>query len=61
MGPRLEEDGRIFLMGTRLDGRPVLRACIINHRTQRADIDFMIRVLREVGGAAEAELFRPKG
>ncbi len=53
MVPAIERDGRIFLTGTILDGRQVLRACIINHRTQQSDIDFMVRVLREVGQSVE--------
>ncbi|MFT4603953.1 MAG: aromatic-L-amino-acid decarboxylase, partial [Rhodothermales bacterium] len=53
MVPALERDGRIFLTGTILDGRQVLRACIINHRKQRSDIDFMVGVLREVGRSVE--------
>ena len=53
MVPALEQDGRIFLTGTKLDGRQVLRACIINHRKQRSDIDAMVSVLREVGQSVE--------
>jgi glutamate/tyrosine decarboxylase-like PLP-dependent enzyme len=44
----LERDGRVFITGTRLHGRPVLRACIINHRFSRPDIDYLIAVIREV-------------
>lgn len=44
----LEKDGRVFITGTRLHGRPVLRACVINHRCARADIDYLLRVIREV-------------
>jgi glutamate/tyrosine decarboxylase-like PLP-dependent enzyme len=53
MVPAIERDGRIFLTGTILDGRQVLRACIINHRTKTSDIDFMVQVLREVGRSVE--------
>ncbi len=44
----LEKDGRVFITGTRLHGRPVLRACIINHRFARSDIDYLLEVIREV-------------
>ena len=44
----LETDGRVFITGTRLLGRPVLRACIINHRFRRSDIDYLLAVIRDV-------------
>ena len=47
--PALEADGRVFITGTRLFGRPVIRACTINHRTQRRDMDYLLVVIREVG------------
>ncbi|MFT4561188.1 MAG: aromatic-L-amino-acid decarboxylase [Gammaproteobacteria bacterium] len=45
----LERDGRVFITGTVLQGKQVIRACIINHRFRRADIDYLIEVVREVG------------
>ena len=48
----LEKDGRVFITGTRLHGRPVLRACIINHRFARADIDYLLEVIRDVAQRA---------
>jgi aromatic-L-amino-acid/L-tryptophan decarboxylase len=56
MVPALEQDQRVFLTGTKLAGRPVLRACIINHRKTREDIDFLVDVLTEVGLRVEAEV-----
>ena len=47
--PALEADGRVFITGTRLFGRPVIRACTINHRTQTSDIDYLLAVIRDVG------------
>ena len=46
--PVLERDGRVFITGTRLNGEFVLRACIINHRKQESDIDFLLKVIREL-------------
>lgn len=45
----LERDGRVFITGTKLNGQQVIRACIINHRIQRSDIDHLVEVIREVG------------
>lgn len=47
--PALEADGRIFITGTKLKGKFVLRACIINHRKSEASIDYMLEVIRDVG------------
>ena len=49
----LERDGRIFLMGTKLHGRQVLRACIINHRMQEKDIDYLLGVVTDVAASLE--------
>jgi len=45
----LEKDGRVFLSGTKIHGKRVLRACSINHRLRRQDVDFLLEVIREVG------------
>ncbi len=46
--PALENDGRVFITGTRLNGEFILRACIINHRKTEASIDYLLNVIREV-------------
>jgi len=46
----LEKDGRVFLSGTKIHGKTVLRACSVNHRLRREDADFLLDVIREVGG-----------
>jgi glutamate/tyrosine decarboxylase-like PLP-dependent enzyme len=46
----LENDGRVFLSGTKIHGKRVLRACSVNHRLCREDVDFLLEVIREVGG-----------
>jgi len=44
----LERDGRVFITGTTLNTRQVIRACIINHRTQAEDMDYLFEVIREL-------------
>lgn len=45
----LEKDGRVFLSGTTIHGKRALRACSVNHRLCRADVDFLLDVTRQVG------------
>ncbi len=47
--PALEKDGRVFITGTILNNRPVIRACLINHRLEQKNVNFLIKVIREVG------------
>jgi len=47
--PALEKDGRVFLTGTKLNGKFVLRACLINHRKTKETTDYLLEVIREVG------------
>jgi aromatic-L-amino-acid/L-tryptophan decarboxylase len=44
----LARDGRVFLSGTKIRGKPALRACSVNHRLRRCDVDFLLNVIREV-------------
>jgi len=44
-----QREGHVFLTSTQLDGRLVLRACIVNFRTSEADLDFLLDVLAEAG------------
>ncbi|MEM9990374.1 MAG: pyridoxal-dependent decarboxylase [Bacteroidota bacterium] len=46
--PALEQDGRVFITGTKLNGVFVLRACLINHRKTEATTDYLLTVIREV-------------
>ncbi len=46
--PALEKDGRVFMVGTKLNGAFVLRACLINHRMHRGTVDYLLTVIREV-------------
>jgi aromatic-L-amino-acid/L-tryptophan decarboxylase len=45
----LEKDGRLFLSGTKINGRSALRACSVNHRLRSGHIDFLLEAIREVG------------
>ncbi len=43
----IQEDGRVFVSSTQLNGRVVLRAAIGVYRTHRNEIDLLVEVLRE--------------
>ena len=45
----VQHDGEVFLTGTDLSGRFVLRACIVNFRTTEEDVARLVNVVREVG------------
>lgn len=47
--PALDADGRVFISGTLVDGRECLRACTVNHRTDRRAVEEAAAVVREVG------------
>jgi glutamate/tyrosine decarboxylase-like PLP-dependent enzyme len=49
---RLQLGGAAFITSTELHGRFVLRACIVNYRTTRADVDRMLDAIRTVGQEA---------
>lgn len=44
----VERDGRVFLSGTKVRGKTALRACTVNHRLRRSDVDFLLDVIRDV-------------
>lgn len=46
---KIESDGRVFLTGTKINGKTAMRVCFINHRTQKSDIDLLIDVVLEIG------------
>jgi glutamate/tyrosine decarboxylase-like PLP-dependent enzyme len=45
----VQREGRVFLTSTQLDGKLVLRACIVNFRTTEADLGVLLEVLAEAG------------
>jgi glutamate/tyrosine decarboxylase-like PLP-dependent enzyme len=50
LGAALLADGRVFAGTTVYRGMTALRPAIVNWRTTEADIDLLVRVVREVGG-----------
>lgn len=46
---RLVRDGRFYLATTTLDGRVVLRVCIVNFRTTAEDLDALVDEILQVG------------
>lgn len=52
---RLQEEGRVFLSGTRIDGADWLRCAILSFRTHIEHVDEAIEVLCRLAGALEAE------
>jgi glutamate/tyrosine decarboxylase-like PLP-dependent enzyme len=50
----IEEDGRVFFAGTKIKGHTSLRINLTNHRRTSADIDYLFKVLRELGSKALA-------
>jgi glutamate/tyrosine decarboxylase-like PLP-dependent enzyme len=48
----VQREGQVFLTSTQLDGKLVLRACIVNFRTSEADLDFLLDTLAEAGQRA---------
>jgi glutamate/tyrosine decarboxylase-like PLP-dependent enzyme len=51
---RINAEGEAYLTPTTLDGRRALRACIIHYATTEADVDLLVRRVREAGGALAA-------
>jgi aromatic-L-amino-acid/L-tryptophan decarboxylase len=51
---RLQLGGEAFITSTELAGRFVLRACVVNYRSTRADVDRMLTAVRAIGGAVVA-------
>ena len=52
----LQLDGRVYISNAVLDGRFVLRACIVNHRTEADDVDAVLDVAAELGARIDREL-----
>ncbi|NGP77800.1 aminotransferase class I/II-fold pyridoxal phosphate-dependent enzyme [Balneolaceae bacterium YR4-1] len=50
----VEQDGRVFLTGTKIDGATAMRVCFINHRTERRHIDELVEVVLELGELVSA-------
>jgi glutamate/tyrosine decarboxylase-like PLP-dependent enzyme len=55
-----QQDGRVFFSNAVLRNRFVLRACIVNFRTEADDLDAVLDVAAEIGARLDGEL-RPAG
>jgi aromatic-L-amino-acid decarboxylase len=53
---RLQQSGDAFVTHAIIDGRYVLRACVVNFRTTEADIDALPALVTALGRACDAEL-----
>jgi aromatic-L-amino-acid decarboxylase len=52
----IQLDGRAYCSNAVLDDRFVLRACIVNFRTEADDVDALLDVAAEIGARLDAEL-----
>jgi len=52
---RVQRGGKAYLSNAMLRGKFALRACIINFRTTRADIDLTLEIVRQAAKEIEAE------
>jgi aromatic-L-amino-acid decarboxylase len=53
---RLQEGGEAFVSNAVLDGKYLLRACIVNFRTSAEDIDALPEIIARIGREVDAEL-----
>jgi glutamate/tyrosine decarboxylase-like PLP-dependent enzyme len=51
--------GQAFLTSTSLGGRFVLRACVVNYRSSREDIEFLVDLVRSTGERLAREIPSP--
>ncbi len=55
----VEKDGRVFITGTMIaDNQVALRACCVNHRTEKKHVENLIKVLRELGEKSYCSLIQ---
>jgi glutamate/tyrosine decarboxylase-like PLP-dependent enzyme len=52
----LQLDGRVYISNAVLGERFVLRACVVNFRTEAGDMDAVLEVAEEIGARLDAEL-----
>jgi glutamate/tyrosine decarboxylase-like PLP-dependent enzyme len=57
---RLQRSGEAFVSNAVVDGRYLLRACIVNFHTARADVEAVPEIAARIGRIVDAEL-RPAG
>lgn len=47
----INDSGRFFLSSTRIDGRYILRLCVLSHRTHRAHVDEFLELITRLSAA----------
>jgi glutamate/tyrosine decarboxylase-like PLP-dependent enzyme len=52
----IQRDGRVYCSNAVLEGRFVLRACIVNFRTEAEHVERLLDVAAELGAQLDAEL-----
>jgi hypothetical protein len=52
---RLVREGTALISSVQLNGRAAIRACIANYRTSAADIDLILRRLRQLSAEETGE------
>jgi glutamate/tyrosine decarboxylase-like PLP-dependent enzyme len=52
---RVWESGRAMITSTRLRGRYVLRLCVVNHNTRRADVEEVVKLIADAGAAVSSD------
>ncbi|HEY7184979.1 MAG TPA: pyridoxal-dependent decarboxylase [Vicinamibacterales bacterium] len=57
----VQQEGEVFLTGTELSGRFVLRACIVNFRTAETDVERLVNVVRRAGQRVKESLDTSQG
>jgi aromatic-L-amino-acid/L-tryptophan decarboxylase len=50
---RVEQRGKAFLSNAVVNGRFALRACIVNFRTSRQDVDALLPLVAQLGREAD--------
>jgi aromatic-L-amino-acid/L-tryptophan decarboxylase len=56
LGVRLQAGGEAFVSNAVVGGRYLLRACIVNFRTRRSDVEALPGIVARIGRAVHAEL-----
>jgi glutamate/tyrosine decarboxylase-like PLP-dependent enzyme len=57
---RMQQEGEAFVSNAVVGGKYLLRACVVNFRTEPADVDALVEVVRRLGRAIDAAE-RPAG
>ncbi len=50
----IQEDGRFYIVGAKVDGKDWLRVCFVNYRTDDDDVRSLVDVVEEIGASIES-------